>query len=312
MGEAIARACLLGGVEAVSHGVPTFAVGELLAGRYRVEQLLARGGMGEVYLAFDTVFEQRLAIKTVLSTLSDNRGAVRRLCREVRLARRVQHPNVCRVHDIGVHAEDPRDVVYFMSMDFIEGQTLRALARAQRVAIPRVVCLARQILSGLDAVHSAGVLHRDVKSDNVMVSGEADSPLAVLVDFGLSRSLDGHGNVERTLMSGSVGYMAPEQLEGRTLSPRTDIFGFGVVLYEMLTGVLPFEAGRRRLASTELLGCEVCPSTLRPDTPQALDEVVERCLRYLPEERYRDVRSVLGDLQQLGAKVPSALAILGA
>jgi serine/threonine protein kinase len=258
--------------------------------------------MGEVYVAFDQMLRQRVAIKTVLSTRSDDPRAIRRLCREVRLARRVRHPNVCRVHDIGIHDADPRDIVYFMTMDFIDGVSLRKRAEGQALALEDAVQLALQLLSGIEAMHAVGVLHRDLKSDNVMLSGSNDAPRAVLIDFGLSRSLGPSGRVAGAPMSGSMGYMAPEQVDGKDLSPATDIFAFGVVLFELLTGALPFELrGPQPFGATKHWSA-AAPSAFRAEVPKALDEVVARCLRHAPAERYPDAASVAHALDRFGAR----------
>jgi len=300
--EVLARACLEACPGHGLTGVATLSSGEILAKRYVVGQLLARGGMGEVYVAFDQMLRQPVAIKTVVSTLSDDPRAIRRLCREVRLARRVRHPNVCRVHDIGIHDSDPRDVIYFMTMDFIAGESLRKRAHGQGFSVHHAVQVALQLLSGLDAMHAAGVLHRDLKSDNIMISGTDEAPKAVLIDFGLSRSLGKTGRVAGAPMSGSMGYMAPEQVEGKELSLQTDIFGFGVVLFELLTGVLPFERRGPQPLGAAKRWSAAAPSAFRAEVPSALDEVVARCLHYSPSERYPNANSVVRALDRLGSR----------
>jgi serine/threonine protein kinase len=302
VGEALARVCFEQRCETAVQGISTFAAGEVLAKRYVVGQLIARGGMGEVYLAFDQMLRERVAIKAVLPTLSDDPRAIRRLCREVRLARRVRHPNVCRVHDIGIHDPDPRDVVYFMTMDYIEGKSLRKFARARPLGIIEASRIARQILLGLGAIHTAGILHRDLKSDNVMITEGAEETRAILIDFGLSRSLGRGRRVAGAPMSGSMGYMAPEQMDGKELSPRTDIFAFGVVLFELLTGMLPFERRGPQLVNTAQQWTAPAPSALRSEVPAALDEVVARCLRYAPRDRFADAGSVAYALSRFDSR----------
>jgi len=288
--------CLLNGVPPVLSRTPTFSVGEELARRYRVERLLARGGMGEVFLAFDTVLDQPVALKTLPATQTDDRKAVARLLREVKHALRVRHPNVCRVHDIVIHDEDPRDVIYFMTMEFIAGESLRKYARTQTLPVAQCVSLARQSLLALDAVHAAGLLHRDVKSDNLLVTAKPE-PALTLIDFGLSRPLHADGAAASAALSGSLGYMAPEQFEGSGLSPRTDLFSFGVVLFELLTGELPFQLQERRVKTHAWEA--PAPSQLRGDVPPHLDAVVKRCLRKAPSERYGSAREVMAALARV-------------
>lgn len=272
---------------------PTFVAGEELARRYRVEHLLARGGMGEVFQAFDCMLHKLVALKTLPATQSDDPGAVARLLREARHARRVRHPNVCRVYDMLVHEENPRDVLYFLVMDLVAGESLRRYARSRLRPIAGCLSVARQILFALAAVHAAGLIHRDVKSDNLLVRAEHE-PFVTLIDFGLSRPLQAAGTVIGSTLSGSFGYMAPEQLEGRRLSPRTDLFSFGVVLFELLTGVAPFQCARGRVTAHAWTAPE--PSRLRAEIPPELDVVVGRCLRRAQEERYASAGEVLAVL----------------
>jgi serine/threonine protein kinase len=284
---------LLDGAPSALSRSTTFAAGEELARRYRVERLLARGGMGEVFLAFDHVLEQHVALKTLPATQTDDERAVARLLREVKHALRVRHPNVCRVHDIVIHDENPRDVIYFMTMEFVAGESLKRYARRQPLPVATCIHLARQILLALQAVHDAGLIHRDVKGDNLLVTA-APEPFVTLIDFGLSRSLHATAGSVGPALSGSLGYMAPEQLEGSTLSPRTDLFSFGVVLFELLTGDVPFQRDERRVTRQAWEAC--APSQQRADVPPGLDAVVMRCLRKAPAARYGSAREVMAAL----------------
>jgi serine/threonine protein kinase len=281
----------------------TFGAGQTIAGRYEIERFVGRGGMGEVYLAFDRVLRERVALKTLLSTISDNPHAIHRLLCEARLARRVSHPNVCRVHDIGVHEEPGRvdERLHFLTMEYIEGKRLGQLLRPEPMEIPMVFDVSRQILAGLGAAHAAGVLHRDLKSDNIMVSGHGAELRIAIMDFGLSQALgdEGSGRFGRE-RAGSVSYMAPEQILGHELSPATDLFAFGVVLYEMLCSVLPFASDRgvehaplRRLSEQA-----APPSQLRPEVGPGLDRLVLRCLMEKPEDRWTSAEQTLAALRE--------------
>jgi serine/threonine protein kinase len=280
----------------------TFGPGQTISGRYEIERFVGCGGMGEVYLAFDRVLGERVALKTLLSTISDSPPAIHRLFSEARLARRVSHPNVCRVHDVGVHDEAGRvdERLHFLTMEYIDGQRLGQLVRAGAMEIAEVIEIARQILAGLGAAHAAGVLHRDLKSDNIMVSGQGADRRIVITDFGLSQALDDDCSIrfgqERV---GSVSYMAPEQLLGHVLSPATDLFAFGVVLFEMLCGQLPFPSsgGTKQTALRRLAQRALPPSTLRPEVGPALDHVVLRCLMEKPEDRWTSAEQTLAMLE---------------
>jgi eukaryotic-like serine/threonine-protein kinase len=307
----------------------TFGAGQLVAGRYRIDRFVGRGGMGEVYLAYDAVLSEPVALKTLLSTISDNPQAIRRLLCEARLARRISHHNVCRVHDVGLHEEPGRvdERLHFLTMEFIDGERLGQLLRTSPMEIPLVIAIARQILAGLGAAHAAGVLHRDLKSDNIMVSGQAvagqllagQGPAedgaamrVTITDFGLSQALEGDAAASRggNERGGSVSYMAPEQILGQHLSPATDLFAFGVVLFEMLCAELPFacDDGSRQTALARLGQKPVAPSQLRPEVPSALDRLVLRCLMEKPEDRFASAEETLAMLDEAAATHrPSAI-----
>lgn len=292
----------------------TFGAGQTISGRYEVERFIGRGGMGEVYLVFDRVLRERVALKTLLPTISDNPNALKRLISEARLARRISHPNVCRVHDVGLHEEPGRvdERLHFLTMEFIDGERLGQVLRDRVLEIPLVLDLARQILLGLAAVHSAGVLHRDLKSDNIMVSGAAPGRHITITDFGLSRELGGDGEQraghERV---GSVSYMAPEQIMGGRLGAATDLFAFGVVVYEMLCGLLPFVCEGSSIRQTVMRrSCQrpPPPSERRPDVVPALDRLVLRCLMEKPEDRFASADEARAMLEDAVAPLrPSAI-----
>ncbi len=281
----------------------TFGPRQVIAGRYRIERFLGRGGMGEVYAAFDSVLGEHVALKTVLSTASDNPNAVKRLFSEARLARRIQHRNICRVHDVGVHEEPGRidERLHFLTMELIEGKRLGQLLRAGPLELALAVNVARQVLRGLQAAHDAGVLHRDLKSDNIMVtaaSGDSEPHISI-TDFGLAQQLDENGRAigtSRQERVGSLAYMAPEQILGKELTAATDIFAFGVVLFEMLCGRLPFiieGESAREAAHRRSSGQVPAPGQLRAGIPRALEAVVLRCLEAEPERRYSSAAEVL-------------------
>lgn len=299
----------------------TFGAGQTIAGRYEIERFIGRGGMGEVYLAFDRVLRERVALKTLLSTISDNPQAVRRLLSEARLARRISHPNVCRVHDVGLHDEPGRvdERLHFLTMEFIDGKRLAQLLRDGMLDISVVVQIARQILAGLGAAHAAGVLHRDLKSDNIMVTeqaaGQSSGLRIAITDFGLSQALGGDMSAPRFIGQervGSVSYMAPEQILGQELTPATDLFAFGVVLFEMLCGTLPFECDGRtkQTAMRRLLQHPPAPSQRRPEVGPALDALVLRCLMVNPADRFASAAETLHALDE-GAETsrPSSICL---
>ena len=253
-----------------------FVPGAMLAGRYRIVGLLGRGGMGEVYRADDLKLAQPVALKLLPERLAADGAALARFHREVRVARHVSHPNVCRVFDIG-EAEG----LHFLSMEYIDGEDLASLLRRiGRLPEDKALETARQLCAGLAAAHDNGVLHRDLKPANVMIDGRGK---ARIMDFGLA-VLGDQFNGE--LFAGTPAYMSPEQLAGREVTPQSDIYALGLVLYEIFTGKRAFE-------SNDLAALLRSREQSRPPTPSSLikeidplaERVIMRCLETDPRKR---------------------------
>jgi serine/threonine protein kinase len=284
----------------------TFARDSVVNGRYQIKRFVGRGGMGEVYEAFDTLMRSRVALKTVLCTTSDRPHAVRKLMEEVRNALRVGHPNVCRINELQEHQDPERRAapVPFFTMEFVEGTRLGARLRAGPLPLADVRQIALQLLDGLKAAHARGVLHLDFKSDNVMLRNGSAQPDAVIMDFGLSRALDPEphqGISERLQLAGTLPYMSLEQLECRpSLGPAADVYSFGVVLYEMLTGELPHRADSlSAMLLKQLAERPPAPSRRLPRLAPALDGFVLRCLETAAPKRFPDADSALRALQSI-------------
>jgi hypothetical protein len=279
-----------------------FADGALVANRYEVRRRIGRGGMGQVYEAYDRILRELVALKT---TTSQRSKGPERLLDEVRMARRITHPNVCRLFDAGVHEErEPqRRNTYFISMEYLEGHTLRHRLRHGLPSLPQVFGIARQLLIGLAAIHAAGVLHRDFKSENVMLRLPGNGTgQAVIMDFGLAQSLEDAASLGPLtgIGAGSHGYMAPEQIDNLPLGPETDLFAFGVVMYEMLTGRLPFARDGQKDATPNLPDqVPPPPSQLRSDLPSGIDAFVLKCLSVCPSHRYRTAERALAALAKI-------------
>ena len=290
----------------------TFQAGTLVGHRYLIRHFIARGGMGEVYEAFDRELQERVALKTVTSTASDSPGAVRRLKAEVQLARRVSHPNVCRIYDFGTHLmAETGAQISFLTMEFVEGRTLgQRLRLAGPLPVDEARTLGRELLAGLSAAHAAGVLHRDFKSENVMLRDEPDGGCSPLIlDFGLARAL-GEGSRSSSASTpnllGTFSYIAPEQLQGRPHTTASDVYSFGLVWFEMLTGELPFQSPSSPVSAAlaRLQESAVAPSSKNPAVPRELDAIVLRCLRRSPKDRFKTALEVLNALDafEAGAK----------
>jgi hypothetical protein len=254
-----------------------FIPGTMLAGRYRIVGLLGRGGMGEVYRADDLKLGQAVALKFLPNEVTHRAERLALFHQEVRLARQVSHPNVCRVHDIG-EAQGQ----HFLSMEYIDGEDLASLLRRiGRLPPDKALELSRQLCAGLAAAHERGVLHRDLKPANVLIDGQGR---ARVVDFGLA-DLTGQRR-EASMIAGTPGYMAPEQQEGREVTTRTDVYALGLVLYEMFTGKRALTAdgalpdGRARSPASP-----ASPSTHVPDLDPVIERVIMRCLQPDPARR---------------------------
>jgi serine/threonine protein kinase len=270
-----------------------FRDGATLAGRYRVRRWLGRGGMGEVYEVDDLVLGEKVALKSLaLETFFDD-AAVVQIRAETSLARRVTHPNVCRVFDLVFHDEADRarnPPVPLLTMELLDGATLTSRLR-ERGPLPLAEAhdYARQIAAGLDAAHAAGVAHQDLKSDNIMLVGQGDARRAVITDFGLAASLSVRS--QRSFASpaglrGTMGYIAPERFAGRPATPASDVYSFGVVLRQLVTGGLPFASDSGAVT----------------DTPRSWASVIERCLAHDPAARFPSAGAAVAALTRSGRR----------
>src|SRR5882757_4874472 len=275
-----------------------FLPGSLIAGRYRIIALLGRGGMGEVYRADDLTLGQPVALKFLPDQAAGDEALLERFRNEVRTARKVSHPNVCRVYDVG-----EVDGQTFFTMEYVDGEDLASLLRRiGRLPQDKALDMARQLCAGLAAAHAKGVLHRDMKPANIMLDGRGQ---VVITDFGLAGVVGQIQGVE--VRSGTPAYMAPEQLAGEEVSERSDIYSLGLVLYEIFTG-------KRALAEkstiAERLRGDVTPSrpsSVVKDLDPAIERVILRCLEGSPSARPATVLSIAAALPG-GDPLAAALA----
>jgi serine/threonine protein kinase/Tol biopolymer transport system component len=268
-------------------------------GHYEIVSLLGAGGMGEVYLAKDTELGRKIAIKVLPIEFTKNKERLRRFRQEARAASALNHPNILTIHQIS-QIEDR----HFMATEFVAGETLRQRLRRGPITIPEALEIASQIASALSAAHKAGIVHRDIKPENLML--RPDGYVKVL-DFGLAKLIEQHERTpeapaaERIDISsgqimGTVKYMSPEQALGRQVDARSDIFSFGVVLYEMVAGHTPFEGKNSNELISEILKKEPTPLTHLPDEIQ---RILCKALRKRKEERYQTIEALLVDLKNL-------------
>ncbi|HEU5402369.1 MAG TPA: serine/threonine-protein kinase [Terriglobales bacterium] len=273
-----------------------FLPGTLIAGRYRIIAVLGKGGMGEVYRADDLSLEQQVALKFLPETATDE-ATLERFRNEVRIARRISHPNVCRVYDIG-EAEHQ----IFLSMEYIDGEDLGSLLRRiGRISGDKAAEIARKICVGLAAAHTQGVLHRDLKPANIMLNSQGE---VLITDFGLA----GVATEISDIRSGTPAYMAPEQLTGREVTQRSDIYSLGLVLYELFTGKRAYEGkSYDEILQDRHDRTPSRPSTLVKDLDPAVERVILHCLEPNPTDRPASALSIAAALPG-GDPLAAALA----
>ena len=291
------------------------AMGGQTVSHYRVLSLIGAGGMGEVYLAEDTLLNRRVAIKFLCRTSVADPQAGKRLLREAQSAAKLDHPNICAIYEV---AEEGGRC--FIVMQYVEGETLASRIHHKPFELPTTLSLAAQIADALSEAHSRGIIHRDIKPQNIMVTARNH---AKVMDFGLAkvireRSLAESEALTESLLTepgiviGTVPYMSPEQVQGNVLDARSDIFSFGAVLYEMITGHKPFEERNAAALFSAILSREPMPlNRYAVNVPPELERIVRKCLEKDSERRYQTIRDVAIDLENLrrelaGARVTAA------
>ncbi len=294
---------------------------------YRLIGKIGEGGMGVVYEATDTRLDRHVALKVLPPELTQDPERSARFQQEARLAAALNHPNIATVHDVG-----EQDGVTFIVMELVRGESLRRVVRGEPLAVDRALDIATGVAAGLARAHREGVLHRDLKPDNVMLT---DDGIPKILDFGLGKLIDKGDTREPDMppatdlatataldspyvtragqVVGTLAYMSPEQLQGRTVDARTDVFAFGVLLYEMLTGKRPF-AGKSNLdTATAILRDDPAPlEALRPGVPAGLQQILARCLAKEPGDRYESAEALHEALLALKRKIDTTATGLGA
>jgi serine/threonine protein kinase len=257
--------------------------------QYEITSHLGTGGMGEVYLAVDSKLDREVALKFLPKEMAANGDVKARFLQEARAASALNHPNICTIHDIQDH-----DGQMFIVMEHIDGQTLRE--KKENLSLNQILEIGAQVADGLGAAHAKGIIHRDIKTENIMLRKDG---IVQIMDFGLAKLRGVSRLTKEGSTLGTVGYMSPEQAQGQDVDHRSDIFSLGVVLFELLTGELPFRGAHEAAIMYEIVNVDSPPpSALKPDIDPELDRIVLECLQKEPDERYQSAKEVAKDLRR--------------
>jgi len=267
--------------------------GSTFAGRYEVVEELGRGGMGKVYRVTDKKIGEEVALKLLSPSIAADKKTIERFRNELKFARKISQRNVCRMFDLSEEDGTP-----YITMEYVSGEDLKSLLKKTgQLTIKKAIAIAKQVCEGLAEAHRLGVVHRDLKPHNIMIDKEGN---ARIMDFGIARSLKMKGITEAGTVFGTPEYMSPEQVEGKEVDPRSDIYSLGVILFEMVTGEVPFKGeSALSVALKHKTDAPPVPRKLNPQIPESLNRVILICMEKDREERYQDVGEFIADLEKL-------------
>jgi len=274
--------------------------GSVFAGRYEIIEELGKGGMGRVYRVEDKKVKEEVALKLIKPEIASDKKTIQRFRNELTTARKIRHKNVCAMFDLGEEKGS-----HYITMDFIPGQDLKGLIKQSgQLAVGTTIKIAKQMIEGLAEAHRLGVVHRDLKPSNIMIDKEGG---ARIMDFGIARSLKGKGITGAGVMIGTPEYMSPEQVEGKEVDQRSDIYSLGIILYEMLTGSLPFEGDTPfTIGVKHKSEIPKDPKEINPQIPDDLSGLILKCMQKDKENRYQEAGELLTELNNIEQGIPTS------
>jgi len=290
-------------IEALKEELTT---GSVFASRYQIIEELGRGGMGKVYKALDTEVNEKIAIKLVRPEIAKDKEIIERFRNELRFARKIRHKNVCQMYDLS--REGNR---YYITMEYVRGDDLKSLIKRMGSFSPaQAISAITQVCDGLIEAHKLGVVHRDLKPQNIMIDQDGN---ARIMDFGIARSLEGKGLTGMGVMIGTPEYMSPEQVEGKEIDQRSDIYSLGVILFEMVTGQTPFQGDTPfTIGVKHKSEAPPHPKKLNPEISDDLSQIILKCLEKEKENRYQSAGELRSDLRNIYEGLPTAERIVPA
>ncbi len=278
--------------------------GTTFARRYQIIEELGKGGMGKVYKAHDTEVREKVALKLIKPDIAEDKKTIERFRNELKLARKIRHKNVCQMYDL-----NKEEGAYFITMEYVPGEDLKSMIRMTgQLSVGASLNIVKQVCAGLAEAHKLGVVHRDLKPQNIMIDREGD---AHIMDFGIARSLKGKGITGSGVMIGTPEYMSPEQIEGKEVDQRSDIYSLGIILYEMLTAKVPFEGDTPfSIGLKHKSEIPKNPKELNTQIPDDLSRVILKCLDKDVEKRFQSAGELRSELTRIEKGIPSTERII--
>ena len=272
--------------------------GTTFATRYEVIEELGKGGMGKVYKALDKEINEEVAIKLLKPEIASDETTVERFRNELKFARKIAHKNICKMYHLAKDVDTP-----YITMEYVPGENLKSFIRRKgKLSDDEALSIAKQVCEGLAEAHRLGVVHRDLKPQNIMIDEEGD---AKIMDFGIARSLEAPGMTQTGVMIGTPDYISPEQAEGEEADHRSDIYALGVILYEMVTGNVPFKGDTAlSVAMKHKSKLAPDPKQFNPDISNDLNKLILICMEKDKELRYQNAEELLEDLYNIEEGLP--------